>query len=409
MRLVIFGVGANWKVIKDYIDICEHEIVAFLDNYYKGEVKWGDKGVVEVISPGDFFADKVMYDVILITGIHYKDIKEQLIGKYRVSVNQIACVEEECPLSKQIIKAAYFKEKKRDRDLERIKRDQRNSLHLQAKLLINNLAQKDNIDSIHEVEFRVNSQWGEDGIIQWLIHHIPIKNKTFIEFGVENYEEANTRFLLENDNWSGMIMDGSSDNIDYVKRSELYWRYDLCAIDAFITKENINQLLRSSGFDEDLGLLSVDIDGNDFWVLKEINCMKPRILICEYNSIYGEKEKVTIPYKADFYRTEAHYSNLYFGASLEAIKLLAGEKGYTFVGANSNGCNAFFVRNDLANFLPEKMLLNAGYVLSKFRESRNKNGELTYMSHNKAKKVIGEMDVFDITTETIKKIHNLEK
>ena len=137
------------------------------------------------------------------------------------------------------------------------------------------------VKSLKEVEFKVYSQWGEDGIIQYLIQILPILNKTFIEFGVQDYTEANTRFLLEADNWSGMIMDGSKENMDTVRREDIYWRYDLNAVPVFITRENINTLLLKSGFDRDLGILSIDIDGNDYWVWKEINVMQPRIIICE--------------------------------------------------------------------------------------------------------------------------------
>ncbi len=94
------------------------------------------------------------------------------------------------------------------------------------------------------MEYQVFSQWGEDGIIQWLIRHIPIKEKRFIEFGVENYTESNTRYLLAGNNWSGLVIDGSEENIRYVKRDSLYWRHNLKAVAAFITAENINELIQ---------------------------------------------------------------------------------------------------------------------------------------------------------------------
>src|ERR1700678_3324899 len=86
--------------------------------------------------------------------------------------------------------------------------------------------------SLAEVEFKVYSQWGEDGIIDWLIEQavIPPHLHTFIEFGVESYEEANTRFLLQNRNWRGLVIDGSAAQISLLKRrSELFWGYDLTA------------------------------------------------------------------------------------------------------------------------------------------------------------------------------------
>lgn len=280
-------------------------------------------------------------------------------------------------------------------------------LHLQAKQLIEILSKQKNIESIRDVEFKVYSQWGEDGIIQWLIHMIPIKNKTFIEFGVENYQEANTRFLLIENNWSGMIMDGSKRNIEAIRESKLYWRYDLQAVEAFITKENINSLLLKSGFDSDLGLLSIDIDGNDYWVLKEIEVMKPRILICEYNAIYGGCESVTVLYKEDFDRAKEHYLRLHFGASLEAIKELAKSKGYHFIGTNSNACNAFFVREDLTSYLPESVLRDETFIPYKFRQARDRDCNLMFLSSEEELQLITDMELYDLRENRKKKVKEL--
>ena len=123
---------------------------------------------------------------------------------------------------------------------------------------------KININSISDVEFRVFSQWGEDGIIQYAVSKIDIPNRIFIEFGVENYLESNTRFLLINDNWSGLVIDGSRPDINFIKKDPISWRHDITAINAFITKDNINELIRQTVNEEDIGLLSIDIDGNDY-------------------------------------------------------------------------------------------------------------------------------------------------
>lgn len=122
--------------------------------------------------------------------------------------------------------------------------------------------------------------------------------------------------LLINENY---IRGVRGDNMEAVRREDIYYWYDLKAIPVFITRENINTLFLESSFDRDLGILNIDIDGNDYWVWKEINVMKPRIIICEYNPILGKKEEVTTIYKdyrEDFNRTREHYSNLLFGASL---------------------------------------------------------------------------------------------
>lgn len=289
-----------------------------------------------------------------------------------------------------------------DKLLERVYARQDTMLRLEAEILLMNdlyRDKRDNIKTIQDVEFKVYSQWGEDGIIQWLIRQIPIENKTFIEFGVEDYKESNTRFLLEENNWSGMIIDGSKRNIDSVKKEALYWRYDLKAIDAFITKENINELLLKSGFGVDLGLLSIDIDGNDYWVWEAIEVVKPRVIICEYNPIFGADRAVSVPYRADFYRTKAHYSNLFFGCSLKALEILAESRGYRFIGTNSNACNAFFVRNDLAQYIPETVKNNYKFVPYKARQARDNKGNLLFLSPEEEKILISDMIVWDLELE----------
>jgi len=199
--------------------------------------------------------------------------------------------------------------------------------------------------SLNDYEFKIFSQRGEDGIIQHLIQQVPIKNQVFIEFGVQDYTESNTRFLLMNNNWSGLIMDGSEEYMASVRQSYWFWMYDLVTKTAFIDAENINPLISQQGF-TDIGLLSVDIDGNDYWVLKalDLSTLNPSILVVEYNALFGAKRSITVPYDPRFYRTRAHYSNLYFGASLRALTELAAEKGYAFVGCNLNGSNAFYVK-----------------------------------------------------------------
>ena len=109
--------------------------------------------------------------------------------------------------------------------------------------LLSDQYSKSNFDKISDYEFQVFSQWGEDGIIQHLVRKLNISNKIFVEFGVETYHEANTRFLLMKDNWSGLIIDGSKANIDLIKNQSLYWRYSLTAVEAFITAENINSIM----------------------------------------------------------------------------------------------------------------------------------------------------------------------
>jgi hypothetical protein len=247
-----------------------------------------------------------------------------------------------------------------------------------------------------KVGFKVFSQWDEDGIIQYLIGNLSIASKTFIEFGVEDYAESNTRFLLVNNHWQGMVLDANAADIRCIRRDKIYWQYDLQAKNAWITRENIDLLLRDSGFPEDLGLLSIDIDGNDYWIWEAIQSVRPRILIIEYNSLFG-LQPIAVPYQENFQRTSAHYSNLYYGSSLAALHCLAKKKGYLLVGSNIWGHNAFFLRSDIAGEFrgldPEQ-----AYVASKFRESRDRAGHLTYTRGEARLKLIDHLPVVNVLT-----------
>lgn len=274
---------------------------------------------------------------------------------------------------------------------------------LQGRMLAELNNQKPSIRSLDEVEFKVFSQWGDDGIIQYLIHHIDIPEKTFVEFGVENYTESNTRFLLMNNNWSGFIMDGSENHIDYIRKDSIYWKYDLQCKAAFITAENVNDLIASAGFGPELGILHIDIDGNDYWVWKAVHVVNPVIVIVEYNSIFGPEKTWTVPYAADYHRTSYHYSNLMFGASVQAFCDLAEEKGYAFVGCNSAGNNAYFVRKDKIGQLPVHTS-QSGFRISKFKESRNERGELDFKRLSERLDAVKGCQVYNTRTQQLETI-----
>lgn len=268
------------------------------------------------------------------------------------------------------------------------------SLILQGKIL-SELNRNKSSKNIQDYEFKVFSQNGEDGIIQFLIQNTEIKNKIFVEFGVETYKEANTKFLLLNNGWSGLIIDGDKDAMEKIASSDLHWKYDLKSIGNFITKDNINEIIKSAGIEGEIGLLSVDIDGNDYWVFENIDCVNPQILIMEYNSMFGDTHKISVPYDENFVRSQKHYSNLYYGASIAALCDIANKKGYDLVGSNSFGNNLFFIRHD-CNKLKIKLTPKEAYVKSKFRESRDENGKLTFLSHKEGLELIKNEPVANI-------------
>ncbi|MDP9268921.1 MAG: hypothetical protein M3P27_11445 [Acidobacteriota bacterium] len=259
--------------------------------------------------------------------------------------------------------------------------------------------------TLNDAEFRVFSQWGEDGLIEFLLNKVPIANKVFVEFGVENYLESNTRFLLVNRQWSGLVMDGSAENVAFIRRDPIYWGYNLKAECSFVTRENINELLTQHGISGDIGLLSIDIDGNDYWVWEAIDCVSPRILVCEYNSLFGRSARVTIPYTPSFTRREAHFSHLYYGASLAALHALGRRKGYSLVGSNRAGNNALFVRDDLAGDLP--VAPADAYRRSQFREAHDRAGRLTFADFQTNLKAIEDLEVYSLDDGRVVKIKEL--
>lgn len=291
-------------------------------------------------------------------------------------------------------------------DLDKINKDLNIVKNLAARVIINQIISRGQLDHIQEAEFQVYSQFGDDGIIQYLISQLDISEKTFIEFGVENYAEANTRFLLINNNWKGLVIDGDKENINFIKQDTIYWKYDLTAVEAFVDQKNINKIFLENSYSGDIGILSIDVDGNDYWIWDAINVINPVVVIVEYNSVFGNKNAITIPYDPQFMRTKVHYSNLYWGCSLKALCLVAEKKGYYFIGSNSNGNNAYFIRRDkIGKIKPQTIAI--GYVESKYRESRDKNGNLTYISGEDRLRVIEDMIVYDVTKDCLIKIREL--
>jgi hypothetical protein len=264
-----------------------------------------------------------------------------------------------------------------------------------GRLLANQVRSRPIYENIQDAEFQVFSQFGDDGILQYLIEQTRPAVKKFIEFGVENYTEANTLFLLLNNNWSGLIIDGDSANIDFVRRSPWFWRQDLQAVAKFIDRGNINQIFEKAGYAGEIGLLSVDIDGNDYWIWESITIVSPVLVTVEYNSVFGAEYPISIPYDPTFHRTKAHPSNLYWGTSLKALCFLAEKKGYAFVGCNSAGNNAYFVRKDRIGHIPV-LTAEQGYIESKFRESRGLDGTLTYLPGSQRLQTIQDMQVVDV-------------
>jgi hypothetical protein len=258
---------------------------------------------------------------------------------------------------------------------------------------------------INDYEFKIFSQWGDDGIIQYLIKNITIENEIFIEFGVEDYLESNTRFLMMHNNWKGFVMDGSENNMKRLEQMPWYWKYSLKNKAAFINRDNINDLMFETGF-RNIGLLHIDLDGNDAYILEAMNLkeLNPSIIIMEYNAVFGKERPISVPYDKDFFRTQKHYSNLYFGASLTALTYVANNKGYTLVGCTKSGNNAYFIRNDLLNEKVREITIEQAYKESKAREGRNPDYTFSYLDGDERYQAIKGLDVVNVITNEIEKL-----
>ena len=236
--------------------------------------------------------------------------------------------------------------------------------------------------NINKFGIKIYSQNDEDGIILYILKHIGVKTKKFVEIGVENGIECNTTNLLKNFDWSGVQIEGNkklyNDAKIQLKKVLEKKIKNLKLLNIFVTKKNINQILKKySG--KEIDLLSIDIDGNDFWIWKAINCVKPRLVVIEYNSFFGPNISATIKYNSKF--SWDHYNNKpYYGASLKALEKLGKQKKYSLVGVDKNGVNAFFIRNDLAKNINLKSKKAKDIFLDNKREIRNKE---QYMNESK--------------------------
>jgi hypothetical protein len=207
----------------------------------------------------------------------------------------------------------------------------------------------DDIIYLDRFGYKVYSQNDEDGIIAEIFHRIGTTNKVFVEFGIQNGLESNCHFLLFN-GWKGLWIDGDKKYFNQLSRHfEIpIQNKQLKAINAFITRDNINELIEEKGkITSEIDLLSIDIDGNDYWIWEVITCIKPRVVVIEYNSKFPPPCQWIMPYNPNHVWDGSDFS----GASLKSLEVLGNKLGYQLVGTNTNGVNAFFVENKLARDL----------------------------------------------------------
>lgn len=269
----------------------------------------------------------------------------------------------------------------------------------------------DFVKDLTEVEVKIFSQNGEDGIIDFLMSQLKIDSKNFVEIGVENYRESNTRYLYNKYHQKGLIIDCIQNMEEKVKPFVNLWKGDLRIVNKEINSDNIIFLLNKY-CDYKIDLFSLDIDSIDYWILDKLPKNISKIFVAEYNPVFGPDIEVTVPNIKGFNRTQYHYSNLCYGMSLKALVNKMRLKGYYFVGTNLQKMNAFFVSEeyDKKKYFDKLNIKELKYYTnSNIRDSRDKNNKLNYLTGLQKLDEIKNCEVINLKDEKneLLKIKNL--
>lgn len=208
--------------------------------------------------------------------------------------------------------------------------------------------QENNLNKLSETGFKVFSQFEEDGLLLFIFSLIGMTNKNFIEIGSDDGINSNCANLYFNHGWHGLFIDANKKSIEIGKRffnkHPHPWMYKPKFLIAKVKRENINQLIKGQNFEGEIGLLSIDIDGNDYWIWDAINIVTPQVVIIETHNEFG-LNNIVVPYDPDYMAPGKH--PVYHGASPVAMTKLASRKGYRLIGANQYGFNFIFIQNEL--------------------------------------------------------------
>jgi|SRR6185436_5534423 len=213
------------------------------------------------------------------------------------------------------------------------------------------------LPQLQDTEFKCLSQNGEDGSLLYLFSVLGTTNRRVVEICAGNGIECNAANLIVNHGWQALLFDGDATKIQAGRKFYAAHPNTQCNIPtmtaAWITAENVNDLIQQHGIVGEIDLLSLDLDGIDWWVWNAIRCIQPRVIVLEFNALLGPDQALTLPYDPQF-RLDFSRQPYQCGASLPAFVKLGREKGYRLVGTTSLGINAFFVRNDVGpDVIPE--------------------------------------------------------
>ena len=198
--------------------------------------------------------------------------------------------------------------------------------------------------------FRLHSQNGEDGMTHAIFSEVGTTDQRFVEIGA-GVNGGNSGFLADDCGWSGLMIDASASNIARLRQQ---FPEDRVAVErATMTCDNVNEVLGRHGMVDDIDFVSLDIDGDDYWIWESLTVCRPRLLIIEYNPLLGPDRAVVVPYQSPSHAdvTKAVETG-YYGASLAALARLGASKGFRLIAVEPRGINAFFLRNDVGPEIP---------------------------------------------------------
>jgi hypothetical protein len=218
-------------------------------------------------------------------------------------------------------------------------------------ILMKKLLAPAEMPAFKDVGFRVHSEFEEDGILLFIFSVIGTTNKRVVEICAGDGTQCMAANLIINHGWDGLLFDGDKSSVDrgvnfYTSHQSTFLQPPTF-IHAWLTRDNINQLISENRFTGDIDLLSLDIDGNDYHIMQAIHVIKPRVIICETHNVIPSDLALTIPYKEDFYYKDGNQHEEFRSVSLLAMKNLLAGKGYRLVGGHKYGFNAIFIRKDI--------------------------------------------------------------
>lgn len=214
-------------------------------------------------------------------------------------------------------------------------------------ILMKKLLTPEEMPSFQDVGFKVHSEFEEDGILLYIFSVIGTTNRRVVEICAGDGINCNAANLIVNHGWEGLLFDGEKYSIQ--KGTEYYAKHPSTFLfppklkHAWLTRDNINHMISDSGFTGEIDLLSLDIDGNDYYLMDAISVIKPRVIICETHNVIPGDLALTIPYKEDFYFLDGKQNPEFRSVSLLAMQQLLKKKGYRLIGSHRFGFNAIFM------------------------------------------------------------------